>query len=158
MSVLSPLAGTLSDRLEPRLVASLGMGCSALSLFFFIFIGSNTAPFLLVANLLLAGLGFGLFASPNNNAIMGSVPMQLYGIASSTLGTMRLVGQAISMSIVTLLITLFLGQVPLTAANPTTFLACMKVSFAVFTILCTLGIMASLKRGSLHQNNLGEQN
>jgi EmrB/QacA subfamily drug resistance transporter len=157
MTVLSPLAGTLSDRLEPRLVASLGMGCSALSLFFFTFISSSTAPFLLVANLLLAGLGFALFASPNNNAIMGSVPMRLYGIASSTLGTMRLVGQAISMSIVTLLITLFIGRVPLTAANPATFLTCMKVSFAVFTVICILGVMASLKRGSMHQNSIGEQ-
>jgi len=157
MTVLSPLAGTLSDRLEPRLVASLGMGCSTLSLFFFIFISSTTAPFLLVANLLLAGLGFALFASPNNNAIMGSVPMRLYGIASSTLGTMRLVGQAISMSIVTLLITLFIGRVPLTAANPATFLTCMKVSFAVFTVICILGVMASLKRGSMHQNSIGEQ-
>mgnify|MGYP000969225709 FL=1 len=157
MTVLSPLAGTLSDQLEPRLVASLGMGCSTLSLFFFIFISSTTAPFLLVANLLLAGLGFALFASPNNNAIMGSVPMRLYGIASSTLGTMRLVGQAISMSIVTLLITLFIGRVPLTAANPATFLTCMKVSFAVFTVICILGVMASLKRGSMHQNSIGEQ-
>ncbi len=157
MTVLSPLAGTLSDRLEPRLVASLGMGCSTLSLFFFIFISSTTGPFLLVANLLLAGLGFALFASPNNNAIMGSVPMRLYGIASSTLGTMRLVGQAISMSIVTLLITLFIGRVPLTAANPATFLTCMKVSFAVFTVICILGVMASLKRGSMHQNSIGEQ-
>lgn len=157
MTVLSPLAGTLSDRLEPRLVASLGMGCSALSLFFFTFISSSTAPFLLVANLLLAGLGFALFASPNNNAIMGSVPMRLYGIASSTLGTMRLVGQAISMSIVTLLITLFIGRVPLTAANPATFLTCMKVSFAVFTVICILGVMASLKRGSMHQNSIGKQ-
>ncbi len=158
MTILSPLAGTLSDRLEPRLVASLGMGCSALSLFFFIFISASTAPFLLVANLLLAGLGFALFASPNNNAIMGSVPRRLYGIASSTLGTMRLVGQAISMSIVTLLITLFIGRVPLTAATPSTFLTCMKVSFAVFTIICILGVMASLRRGNLHSNGLsGEQ-
>lgn len=154
MAVLSPLAGSLSDRLEPRLVASLGMGCSALSLFFFIFISATTAPVWLVANLLLAGLGFALFASPNNNAIMGSVPMRLYGIASSTLGTMRLIGQAISMSIVTLLIALFVGRVPLTEANPDTFLACMRVSFIVFTILCVLGVLASLKRGRLHSNGV----
>lgn len=154
MALLSPLAGTLSDRLEPRLVASLGMGCSALSLFFFIFISSTTAPLWLVANLLLAGLGFALFASPNNNAIMGSVSAPLYGIASSTLGTMRLVGQAISMSIVTLLIALFVGQVPLAEANPAAFLACMRVSFIVFTIICLLGVLASLKRGSLHSNGV----
>ncbi|MGI5912208.1 MAG: MFS transporter [Syntrophomonadaceae bacterium] len=153
MAVLSPLAGTLSDRLEPRLVASLGMGCSTLSLFFFIFISTSTAPIYLIANLLLAGLGFALFASPNNNAIMGSVPRQLYGIASSILGTMRLVGQAISMSIVTLLIALFVGQATLTEANPAHILTCMQVSFTLFTLLSVLGILASLKRGRLHNND-----
>jgi len=116
MAILSPLAGTLSDRVEPRLVASIGMSFSALSLFFFIFLHANTAPGWVVANLLLAGFGFALFSSPNNNAIMGSVSIPLYGTASSILGTMRLVGQAVSMSIVTLLISVFIGQVPLTQA------------------------------------------
>ncbi len=157
MSVLSPLAGTLSDRMEPRLVASLGMACSTLSLFFFTFLTATTAPILLVINLLLAGVGFALFGAPNNNAIMGSVPLRLYGIASSTLGTMRLVGQAISMSIATLLITLFIGRVPLDSANHAIFLNCTKTSFIVFTAICIFGIMASLKRGKMHQANLNEQ-
>lgn len=157
MTILSPFAGTLSDRLEPRLVASVGMGCCTLSLFFFIFIGANTAPYLLVLNLLLAGLGFALFGAPNNNAIMGSVPLRLYGIAASTLSTMRLIGQAISMSIATLLITLFIGRVPLTSADHMTFLTCTKVSFVVFTIICLLGLAASLKRGTLHEGGLHQQ-
>ena len=154
MAILSPLAGTLSDRVEPRLVASAGMSFSALSLFFFIFLKASTAPGWVVANLLLAGLGFALFSSPNNNAIMGSVTVPLYGTASSILGTMRLVGQAMSMSIVTLLISIFIGQIPLTQANPVSLLACMRTSFIIFTILCVLGIFASLARGSLHENEV----
>lgn len=153
MAILSPLAGTLSDRMEPRVVASIGMSCSALSLFFFIFLQPGTAPGWVVGNLILAGLGFALFASPNNNAIMGSVNIRLYGTASSILGTMRLVGQAISMSIVTLLITVFIGKVQLSQASPEALLTCMRFSFIVFTLLCLLGIFASLARGSLHDNN-----
>jgi len=152
MALFSPLAGTLSDRMDPRKVASLGMGCSALSLFFFIFLQADTAPGLLIANLLLAGLGFALFASPNNNAIMGSVQLRFYGIASSILGTMRLVGQAMSMSIVTLLIAIFVGRVPLNAAEPTALLATMRISFIIFTLLCLLGIIASLSRGRLSKD------
>lgn len=154
MAILSPFAGTLSDRIEPRTVASIGMGCSALSLFLFIFLQANTAPVWLVANLLLAGLGFALFGSPNNNAIMGSVPPRFYGIASSTLGTMRIVGQAISMSIVTLLVALFIGRVPLTSANPVSYLLSTRVAFIVFTLLCLLGIVASLSRGSVRKADL----
>ncbi|CFW97028.1 Tetracycline resistance protein TetB/drug resistance transporter [Syntrophomonas zehnderi OL-4] len=151
MAILSPLAGTLSDRAEPGKVASLGMACSALSLFFFIFLKTDTALILLIANLILAGLGFALFSSPNNNAIMGSVPMRLYGIASSILGTMRLVGQALSMSAVTLIIGIFIGQVSLNTAQPTAILTTMRVSFILFTVLCLLGIAASLARGNVHE-------
>lgn len=153
MAILSPLAGTLSDRMEPRKVASLGMACSALSLFFFIFLKADTAPALLIANLLLAGLGFALFSSPNNNAIMGSVELRFYGIASSILGTMRLVGQAMSMSIVTLLVAIFVGRVALSAADPANLLTTMRVSFIIFTILCLFGIAASLARGSLRESD-----
>jgi hypothetical protein len=66
---------------------------------------------------------------------------------------MRLVGQAISMSIVTLLIALFVGQATLTEANPAHILTCMQVSFTLFTLLSVLGILASLKRGRLHNND-----
>jgi EmrB/QacA subfamily drug resistance transporter len=151
MALLSPVAGALSDRMEPRKVASLGMACSALSLFFFIFLRLDTAPGFLVANLLLAGLGFALFSSPNTNAIMGSVNIRFYGIASSFLGTMRLVGQAMSMSIVTLFITIFVGRVALNAADPVNLLTMMRVSFIVFTVLCVFGIVASLARGRVHE-------
>lgn len=152
MALLSPLAGALSDRMEPRKVASLGMACSALSLFFFIFLQADTSPGVLVANLVLAGLGFALFSSPNNNAIMSSVELRFYGIASSILGTMRLVGQALSMSIVTLLIAIFVGRVSLNTADPANILSSMRVSFIIFTILCLLGIAASLARGSVRRN------
>lgn len=152
MALLSPLAGTLSDRVAPRIVASLGMGCSALSLFLFIFLRADTAPAWLVANLLLAGLGFALFSSPNNNAIMGSVHMRLYGIASSILGTMRLIGQAMSMSIVTLLIAIFVGRIPLNSASPAALLTTIRYSFIIFTLLCLLGILASLARGRLQED------
>lgn len=151
MTLLSPLAGTLSDRMEPRKVASLGMACSALSLFFFIFLKADTSPALLVANLLLAGLGFALFSSPNNNAIMSSVELRFYGIASSILGTMRLIGQALSMSIVTLLVAIFVGQVSLNSADPSSILTTMRAAFIISTILCLLGVAASMARGSLRK-------
>lgn len=151
MTLLSPLAGTLSDRMEPRKVASLGMACSALSLFFFIFLKADTSPAMLIANLLLAGMGFALFSSPNNNAIMSSVQLRFYGIASSILGTMRLVGQALSMSIVTLLVAIFVGRVSLNSADPASILNTLQTAFIIFTILCLLGIAASMARGSLRE-------
>lgn len=152
MAVFSPLAGRLSDRVEPRLVASLGMGLTTLGLFGFVFLGMNTSPALLVANLAMMGLGFALFSSPNSNAVMGSVDRRSYGIASSILGTMRLVGQAASMAIVTLLIGAYVGQQAFASADTTLLLKGTRVAFMVFTGLGVLGVWVSLVRG----RNAGE--
>ena len=113
MAALSPLAGRLSDRIEPRIVSSWGMALTSLGLFAFVFIGKGMSVREIVLCLILIGVGFALFSSPNTNAIMGSVEKKFYGVASSTLATMRLLGQAVSMAIATLLIHLYLGDIKL---------------------------------------------
>ena len=52
------------------------------------------------------GIGFGLFSSPNSNAIMSSVEKRHLGVASGVVGTMRMVGQMMSMGIAMMLISL----------------------------------------------------
>lgn len=81
------------------MISSWGMSLATIGLIIFSFMSNTTPIWLLVANLMLLGTGFALFSSPNTSAVMGSVEKQFYGVASSTLGTMRLTGQAISMAI-----------------------------------------------------------
>ncbi len=149
MAVISPFAGRLSDRVEPRLVASWGMALTTLGLFVFCFLSNDTPLWLLVINLAVLGTGFALFSSPNSNAVMSSVEKRFYGVASSTLGTMRLVGQASSMAIVTLILALYVGGVELTAAGAGMFLGGARTSFIILTIICFAGIFASLARGNV---------
>lgn len=149
MALLSPFAGSLSDRVAPRIVASLGMALTTLGLFVFCFLSVNTPLWLVVANLALLGTGFALFSSPNTNSVMGSVEKRLYGVASSTLGTMRLTGQAMSMAVVTLLLALYVGNVKLGDADPGFLTSGAKTAFIVFTVLCLGGILASLARGNV---------
>jgi EmrB/QacA subfamily drug resistance transporter len=92
MAIFSPLAGRLSDSVEPRLIASLGMSLTALGLMLLILLDNNTVLIYIVASLLILGFGFALFSSPNMNAIMSSVDKRFYGIASASVGTMRLLG------------------------------------------------------------------
>ena len=148
MALLSPLAGSLSDRMEPRLVASMGMAISTVALFFFWFMGANTPIILVMANLIIIGIGFALFSSPNTNAVMGSVNKEIYGLASSTLGTSRLVGQAISMAVVTLLISLYIGNIELSQAPIESIVKLSRIAFVIFTFLCGFGVFASLARGN----------
>lgn len=151
MAALSPMAGSLSDRVEPRKVASLGMAITTVSLFVFWFLKPSTPIPLVIVNLLVMGAGFALFSSPNTNAVMSSVTKEVYGLASSTLGTMRLVGQSVSMAIVTLLMSLFIGNVELEFASKEALIQCTKVSFLVFAVLCFIGIFASLARGNVRE-------
>lgn len=149
MAACSPVAGRLSDRVEPRTVASLGMGLTALGLAALATLREETPLTMVVATLALLGLGFGLFSSPNTNAVMGAVARRDYGVASATLGTMRLVGQALSMGLASLIFALIVGRVPIPVAASADVLRGLRSAFLLFAGLCGLGVLASLARGSV---------
>ncbi|WP_005035769.1 MFS transporter [Holophaga foetida] len=157
MAVLSPVVGRLSDRIEPRILSSLGMAVNTLGLLLFAFLGMDSSLPLILANLAFIGLGYALFSAPNTNAIMGSVDRTQYGVASSTMGTARVVGQALSMAIVSLITTRFVGPWKIgTPGYSSHFLLGMKACFIVFTILNFIGVFASLARGARQELSLVE--
>jgi len=149
MAALSPISGRLSDKIEPRILSTLGMAFTALGLALFIFIGSNTALLYIIVALAISGIGFALFSSPNVNAIMSSVEKRHYGIASGSMGTMRLVGQMLSMAIVTLIFTLLIGRVEISPQYYPALLKSVKTAYIIFACLCTAGIYFSLSRGKV---------
>ena len=148
-ALFSPLAGRLSDRVEPRVVASTGMGLTVIGLFTLIRLGETSSLGSIVVSLVLLGLGFALFSSPNTNAIMSSVERRFYGVASGMVGTMRLVGQMSSMGIVMLVFALIIGQVQITPEQYPLFLKSMRTDFIILPVLSLAGVFASLARGRL---------
>ena len=149
MTILSPLAGKLSDKVEPQIVASTGMGITVIGLFAFATLDSNDGIWFITSMLLLLGLGFALFSSPNTNAVMSSVKQNEYGVASSVLGTMRLTGQTISMGISLMIFALIMGQTGKNITNTSGLLASIRVTFLVFGLLSLAGVFFSLKRGKI---------
>ena len=148
MALFSPLAGRLSDRIEPRYISSLGMAITATGLLLLTWLnGTRGLPFV-IGCLVLLGLGFALFSSPNMNAIMGAVDRKHYGIAAGAVGTMRLLGQMLSMGIATLIIASRMGRLS-TAAAPALFVDSALIAFWTFAGLCVIGIFLSLARGRL---------
>ncbi|GFN22483.1 MFS transporter [Thermanaeromonas sp. C210] len=148
--LLSPVAGQLSDRVEPRIVASAGMGLTSLGLLVLSTLRLQSPIPLIVANLLLLGFGFALFSSPNTNAVMSSAPRAYYGVASSILGTMRLLGQAFSMAIVTIMFNLYFRGIQIAPQHADLLVKSMNLSFIAFTVFSVGGIFASLARGQIH--------
>jgi len=147
MVIFSPIAGRLSDRHEPRVLASIGMAVMAAMLALFATLDGSTSIVLIAVELVAVGIGYAFFSSPNTNAVMGSVEPRSYGVASATLGTMRLVGQMLSMGIAMLILSLHVGRAAITPAVYPQFLGSLHVSFAVFAALCVAGVFASLARG-----------
>ncbi|OGP93097.1 MAG: MFS transporter [Deltaproteobacteria bacterium RBG_16_47_11] len=143
----SPFAGRMSDRIEPRIVASIGMALTAVGLSLFIFLDEETTILFVVVSLILVGFGLALFSSPNTNAVMSSIGKKHYGVASGTLGTMRITGNMFSMGIVMLIFSLWIGRVQITASHSPLFIKSLKSIFIIFTVLCLTGIFASLHRG-----------
>jgi nitrate/nitrite transporter NarK len=146
MALVSPAAGRLSDRIEPGKIASAGMAITALALILLTLIGSDTPLQMIVGILVILGIGLGLFSSPNTNAIMGSVDRSCYGVASGTLGTMRLTGQMLSMGFAMMVLAIFVGNVQITPALYPAFLESMKVSMMISAVMCVAGIFFSLVR------------
>lgn len=147
----SPFAGRLSDRFEPQLIASIGMALNVVGLIPLIFIHNDTSIHYIVICLILLGIGFALFSSPNVNATMSAVENKFYGVASATLATMRLTGQMFSMGITMLVFAVILGNNPISEASNPLLLKSTHVIFFILAIICAGGIFASAARGKVHK-------
>jgi MFS family permease len=150
MVLFSPLAGRLSDRIEPRILASSGMGILTVGLLLLAGCGAGTSSAFIVIVLLVLGFGFALFSSPNTNAVMGAVDKRAYGVASALLATMRLTGGMISMGLATLIFALQIGRVPITPEVHPGFLSAFRIIFYLCAAMCLAGLFASLARGTVH--------
>lgn len=148
MAVTAPMAGRMSDRFDARIIATAGMATVTIALFTLTFLDVNTPLTDIIIGLVVLGLGFGLFSSPNTNVIMGSVERKFYGVASATVSTMRLIGQTMSIGIATLIFALFMGRVQITPEQYPSLLESIQLCFVVFTILCFVGIFVSWYRGN----------
>jgi len=143
MAIVSSFSGKLSDRKDPRLLASVGMAISTVGLIMLIFIQKETSFAFIVLAQMVLGFGFGLFSSPNTNSIMSSVDKRYLGLASATVSTMRTAGMMFSMAVAALSVHAFLGDVKIGAENLDLFIHSMRAIMITFSILCAVGVYTS---------------
>ncbi len=145
----TPFAGRLSDRIQPRWVASWGMGVCAVGMLFLAFLHPATAYWYIITILCLLGMGYALFAPANMSSIMGSVERRNLGVASASVGTMRVVGQAISIGLATMVMAVIVGRHNIVPADYPHLLIAIRVTFGILTAMCLVGIAASMARGDM---------
>ncbi len=147
VAVLSPFAGRISDKIETRIIASIGMAITTIGLFSFTFLNENTPLSFIILGLILVGTGLALFSSPATNAAMNSVSKKIYGTASATVSTMVFTGQVLSMGVIILIFAVYLGNVQIMPQYYNVFLKSLNIAFIVYTIVCFVAIFALLLMG-----------
>lgn len=147
VALLSPLAGRLSDRVDPRWILSTGMLITTLGLSVFIFLNSNTSFYSIIIGLILIGIGVSLFASPATNTAMNAINKKIYGFASATVSTMIFMGQLLSFAIVILIFAVYLDKAQIIPQYYPLFLESANVAFMIYTLLCFVAVFALLLMG-----------
>ncbi len=158
MAISSPLSGKLSDKIGTRILCTVGMSIMAIGLFSLVFIITYLDIIFILISQFIVGFGIGLFSSPNQSAIMKSVEKRDLGIASGTLSTMRVVGQSISVALLSAILVIFIPSyllnpilshqtLAVSSTTRTQFEMGMHSAFIVSAIICIIGAIMSLIRG-----------
>jgi MFS family permease len=145
MSLLAPVFGRMSDKRSPKMIAGMGVISTMLSIVLCVFITTTSSVWLLCIILMLSGLGFAMFSSPNMLIIMNSVDKQLYSIASSLAAGMRTMGMVVSMVIVTVVLAIKMGDLPVTTETAAVYTEVMRYSFIIFSGLSLFGLRLAFK-------------
>jgi len=138
-AILSPITGKLSDRINPSILVIAGTAVTTLGLASLTLLNTTTQTKYITMSLIVLGTGLSIFVSPNTNLIMGSVPRSHLSVASSTLNTMRLMGQMFSQGIAMSIIALNLGSATIV---PKLFPELLSSILDAFQVFLALGICA----------------
>lgn len=152
--VLAPIAGRLSDKYVPQVLAAIGMGLGTVSLVLFSFLNEGTSIEFLIVSMIIYGVGFGLFSPPNTNVIMSSVPPKDTSVASASVATMRTVGQAMSLGILTLVFAFVMGDVPIVEQYYPLLISSCQITCIICVALCIASVFASLVGIKSNENQI----
>ena len=148
--IFTLICGKLSDRMDKRILPTLGMiilACGLMLLFTFTEKDINY-PMIILSQCIM-GIGFGVFSAPNTNAIMSYVKKENYNHASGMISTFRQFGMMASMGLATCLISIYLGtDAILEPSNYDDFIHVMRLSWGICIGFSVIGSIISWFRGS----------
>lgn len=149
MALLAPFAGKLSDRVEPRILTTGGCLITLAGFLLLTQLSATTNTWLISGALFLIGIGFGIFSSPNHNAVMSTVTNKDLGVASASLNLARTCGNIFAISLANYLIQLFIGDSVITQANHSDLITTVHIAILISILLIISATFVSAKRGRL---------
>lgn len=154
--VVGPLSGWLSDKAGSRVLCTVGMTLTCTALFLNSRLSIASSELDVLVRLVIQGIGAGMFSSPNNSSIMGSVPRDKLSTGSAMIGTVRQIGMSCGVAIAGAIFTgrqaFHAGQLASNGLAPQmlsrlSLVGGFKDTLLVSAIVCSIGIFTSLARG-----------
>ncbi|TGV08518.1 MFS transporter [Alcaligenaceae bacterium 429] len=100
--VMAPLSAYLSGRFPVAVLCMVGMVVTAIGLSSLLWWGAGAADWQIMTSMMLCGVGFGFFQTPNNKAMLAGVPRRRSGVAGGLQATTRVFGQSFGTALVAL--------------------------------------------------------
>jgi MFS family permease len=147
MAIVAPFAGKLADRFEPRVIATLGCAIVGIGFVLLIQLSTTTSASYISLSLALMGLGFGLFSTPNNSAIMGAVNEQEVGVASASMNLSRTIGNLFGMSLVNLMMHYYIGEATFSSENTAQLMSTISLALTMSLSFVIIATLVSAMRG-----------
>lgn len=155
---IAPMSGSLADRHDPFKITLVGLSIISFGQIFYVVSGLHNPILIFAVGAALAGLGNGLFHSPNNVLVMSNVAEKDYGSAGSVYSLARTVGMVVGSAMST---TLLFGSMSMlngsrvksyTSNNPQLFIDGMHITFGlscVISVILLIGIFLWHRNASL---------
>ena len=146
MAVLAPLSGTLSDKIGARLPSTVGMLGIAAGLFLLSRLGMDSPNSQIVLSLAAAGVGIGVFISPNTSALMGAAPRNRQGVAAGVMATSRNVGMVLGIGFAGAVFTTILSSS--TQSEALAIFPAAQAAFMAAIAVALFGALVSVTRSN----------
>ncbi len=142
MLLVSPMAGWWSDRSGSRPPTLVALGLITAAMVGSVFLGPASPVWLIVLVLASFGMGFGLFLSPNNSALMGDLDRDRAGTAGAILATVRNFAKSVGVVLAVVLYSAFAGTSATVAVEPAVLLSGFRGAFVVGAVLAGVALVA----------------
>ncbi len=148
--VFALISGRLSDTMDKRILPTAGMIMLCIGLVILLYASGITINYTAIyISQFFMGMGFGMFAAPNTNAVMSYVKANQYNQASGMIAVFRQTGMMMSMGLATCLISIFMGtDAVIEPSNYETFVDILRYAWSICIVFSVVGILFSWFRGA----------
>ncbi|MGL6298676.1 MAG: MFS transporter [Methanobacteriaceae archaeon] len=144
MAISTFFAGRFSDKFNPQVIASSGLIISFISLIILVFLDQNTSLSVIILAIILEGIGYGIFISPNTNIVLSSIPNKLVSVASAAVSTTRVVGETLSLGMLTFTFAAIMRSLQIIPEHYPLLIQSSQIVAILAAITCLFGIIFSL--------------